>query len=83
LIKKVTTRYRVSPYPLVSFSDALEIIRKETPCLDFVDMSIKSSDILGSTVAANVLSNRDFPEFRASMVDGYAVIGISQKKLTK
>lgn len=68
-----TRRHRSSPYPMLSVSDALSLIAqhvpKPTPILHKVDPSL-----VGYVAAEDVHAAEDVPAFRASIVDGYAVV---------
>ncbi len=68
-----TRRYRTSPYPMLSVEDATNMILDHTPapetCLAKVDTSL-----LGSVLAEDVEATEAVPAYRASIVDGYAVI---------
>lgn len=68
-----TRRYRESPYPMLSVDDALQRIAQHTP----QPVSIKarlSKDLVGAVLAEDVTARESVPAFRASIVDGYAVI---------
>ncbi len=68
-----TRRYRTSPYPMLSVEDATKLISDHTPapetCLAKVDTSLQ-----GSVLAEDVEATEAVPAYRASIVDGYAVI---------
>ncbi|OCK77705.1 gephyrin [Lepidopterella palustris CBS 459.81] len=67
-----TRRYRSSPYPMLSVTDALHLISEHTPPPTVqrvpVDMALG-----GSVLAQDVQATESVPAFRASIVDGYAV----------
>ncbi|EHK20293.1 uncharacterized protein TRIVIDRAFT_58736 [Trichoderma virens Gv29-8] len=66
-------RYRESPYPMVSVDDALALISEHTP--EPQTESVKVDDkIVGLVLAEDVKAKEDVPAFRASIVDGYAVV---------
>lgn len=68
-----TRRYRESPYPMVSVDDALALISEHTP--DPQTESVKVDDkIVGLVLADDVKAKENVPAFRASIVDGYAVV---------
>ena len=68
-----TRRHRSSPYPMVSVKEALSLIQNHTPAS--VEMTLKvDKNIIGSVLAEDVKSNESVPAFRASIVDGYAVV---------
>lgn len=68
-----TRRYRESPYPLLSVDEALQQIAKQTPEPVTVRASVDEA-LVGSVLAENVTANENVPAFRASIVDGYAII---------
>ncbi|ODV86070.1 hypothetical protein CANARDRAFT_7431 [[Candida] arabinofermentans NRRL YB-2248] len=70
----VTQRARESPYPIISVHDAYELIEKFTPGSSTVEIDIRDSLFTGCVIAEDIYSPVDVPNFRASIVDGYAVI---------
>lgn len=68
-----TRRYRESPYPMLSVDEALSQISQHTPA-PVVIKSAVSEDLVGSVLAEDVTARESVPAFRASIVDGYAVI---------
>lgn len=68
-----TRRYRSSPYPMLPVDDALKIITDETPDPVIIEVSV-STYLVGSILAENVYAGEAVPAYRASTVDGYAVI---------
>lgn len=66
-------RHRESPYPMLSVDEALEKISENTPSPIVVEAPVNIS-LVGSVVAENVYAAEAVPAFRASVVDGYAVI---------
>ncbi|KAH7136486.1 MoaB/Mog domain-containing protein [Dactylonectria macrodidyma] len=66
-------RYRESPYPMLSVDEALALISKHTPEPDVVVSKI-DRDVVNSVLAEDVKANENVPAFRASIVDGYAVV---------
>lgn len=71
-LSKVAERDRHSPYPLVSMSDALSVIKENANCLPKTVVSIEDS--LGHILASDVFAKEPFPPFPASVKDGYAVL---------
>lgn len=71
-LSKVAERDRHSPYPLVSMSDALSVIKENANCLPKTVVSIEDS--LGHILASDVFAQEPFPPFPASVKDGYAVL---------
>ncbi|KJZ78030.1 hypothetical protein HIM_02667 [Hirsutella minnesotensis 3608] len=68
-----TRRHRESPYPMLSVDDALALIAKHTPNPEIVSRKV-DEHIVGSVLAEDVKAQEDVPAFRASIVDGYAVV---------
>jgi gephyrin len=68
-----TRRYRESPYPMISVEDALSLIKKYTPEPE-VQVSKVGPDLVGSFLAEDIVAKENVPAFRASIVDGYAVV---------
>ena len=68
-----TRRNRSSPYPMLSVHDALMLIKKHTPEAQIVKAKVDGS-IIGSVLAEDVTASEAVPAYRASIVDGYAVI---------
>ena len=74
--QSVTKRARVSPYPIIPFEKALEIVLEKSKCRreNTVLMSILDPSIKGHILAADVESKVNVPAYRASIVDGYAIV---------
>ena len=66
-------RHRESPYQMLSVDEALEKISENTPSPIIVEAPVNTS-LVGSVVAEDVYAAEAVPAFRASIVDGYAVI---------
>ncbi|OAA61853.1 molybdenum cofactor biosynthesis protein [Niveomyces insectorum RCEF 264] len=68
-----TKRARSSPYPLIAVDEALALVDQFTPepvdCVRPVD-----TNLVGYVLAEDVHSSVNVPAFRASIVDGYAVV---------
>lgn len=83
-----TSRHRSSPYPMISVEEALALIQKHVPppkaerlpiCYDSEPGEKQSfcfddENVLDLILAEDVQSKEDIPGFRASIVDGYAVV---------
>ena len=69
----VAHRSRKSKYPLLSYDEALQKVMKHSLQLEPVDAPVDSS-LLGYVIAEDVFAPDAIPNFRASIVDGYAVI---------
>ena len=68
-----TRRNRSSPYPMLSVEEALKLIREHAPQSQVVTAKVDGS-IVGSVLAEDVTASEAVPAYRASIVDGYAVI---------
>ncbi|KAJ9489996.1 hypothetical protein VN97_g3285 [Penicillium thymicola] len=66
-------RYRSSPYPMLSVDEALRQINEQTPQPEVVEVPVTTS-LIGSVIAEDVYAAEAVPAYRASIVDGYAVI---------
>ncbi|RKU49000.1 hypothetical protein DL546_009655 [Coniochaeta pulveracea] len=66
-------RHRSSPYPMLSVDDALKLVQEHTPASEVVTSKVDST-LVGSVLAEDVLAKENVPAFRASIVDGYAVV---------
>lgn len=66
-------RYRESPYPMVSVDDALAMIAEHSP-IPQVETQPVDENIIGAVLVEDVKANENVPAFRASIVDGYAVV---------
>ncbi|KAL2153406.1 hypothetical protein VTH82DRAFT_4561 [Thermothelomyces myriococcoides] len=66
-------RHRSSPYPMVSVADALSLIATHTPPPKTTTARVGPS-LTGSVLARSVQATEPVPAFRASIVDGYAVV---------
>ncbi|KAF3803192.1 Gephyrin [Colletotrichum gloeosporioides] len=66
-------RYRESPYPMLEVDDALRLIQDFTPEAEIVT-SLVDVKIVNSVLAEDVTARENVPAFRASIVDGYAVV---------
>lgn len=66
-------RHRSSPYPMLSVEDALQLIQEQTPAAEVVISKVHST-LVGSVLAEDVSAKENVPAFRASIVDGYAVV---------
>ncbi|EGR47882.1 uncharacterized protein TRIREDRAFT_78561 [Trichoderma reesei QM6a] len=68
-----TRRYRESPYPMISVDDALALISEHTPGPQAETVKV-DENIVGLVLAEDVQARENVPAFRASIVDGYAVV---------
>lgn len=68
-----TRRYRSSPYPMLSVEKAVELIKEHTPTPRVKRVKV-DTNLVGAVLAEDVIATEAVPAFRASIVDGYAVI---------
>ncbi|RDW69514.1 putative gephyrin [Coleophoma cylindrospora] len=77
-----TRRNRSSPYPMLSVDEALKLIEEHSPKPQVVTVKV-DVHLVGSVLAEDVTAVEAVPAYRASIVDGYAVIvsedGVSSK----
>ncbi|KAF5545984.1 molybdopterin molybdotransferase [Fusarium phyllophilum] len=66
-------RYRESPYPMLPVEEALSLIEEHTPGPEVISAPVDQS-IINSVLAEDVKARENVPAFRASIVDGYAVV---------
>ncbi|KAI1932079.1 hypothetical protein LOZ66_002838 [Ophidiomyces ophidiicola] len=66
-------RHRTSPYPMTSVDEALALISKHTPNPVVIELPVDAS-LVGCVLAEDVYASEEVPAYRASTVDGYAVI---------
>ncbi|KAH8681536.1 gephyrin [Xylariales sp. PMI_506] len=66
-------RNRESPYPMISIDEALALIKEHTPKPEVVTSKV-DINLPGAILAEDVTARADVPAFRASIVDGYAVV---------
>ncbi|KAI8807909.1 hypothetical protein BJ742DRAFT_894810 [Cladochytrium replicatum] len=69
----IAGRARNSTYPMLSLTDAETLIRKFATILEPIERPVDPG-LIGYVLAEDVISNEPVPAFRASIVDGYAVI---------
>ncbi|KAJ5194917.1 uncharacterized protein N7498_008355 [Penicillium cinerascens] len=66
-------RYRSSPYPMLSVEDALCEVSEHTPAPIVIEAPVNTS-VVGSVIAEDIYAAEAVPAYRASIVDGYAII---------
>ncbi|EME40577.1 hypothetical protein DOTSEDRAFT_177632 [Dothistroma septosporum NZE10] len=66
-------RYRESPYPMLSVDDALKQIAEHTPSPRLARAKVGET-LVGTVLAEDVTANESVPAFKASIVDGYAIV---------
>ena len=68
-----SNRHRKSPYPIFAVEDALKTILDNTPLSEPVQHAV-NEELPGHFLVEDVHAGEAVPAFRASIVDGYAVI---------
>lgn len=68
-----TRRHRSSPYPMLDVDDALALIGEHTPRPVALETKV-DENLVGTVLAEDVKATANVPAFRASIVDGYAVV---------
>ena len=66
-------RNRSSPYPMLTVEDGLKLIKENTVLLQTIKAKVDGT-LVGSVLAEDVTASEAVPAYRASIVDGYAVI---------
>lgn len=75
-------RHRSSPYPMLEVSDAVKAIKENTPQPEAITAKVNSS-LVGSVLAEDVTAREAVPAYRASIVDGYAIIVLQDGSSSK
>ncbi|TAQ87564.1 hypothetical protein B7494_g4118 [Chlorociboria aeruginascens] len=68
-----TQRNRSSPYPMLAVDEAIKLIQEHTPSPRAVKAHV-DGDLVGCVLAEDVAATEAVPAYRASIVDGYALI---------
>ncbi|KAK6583913.1 hypothetical protein PZA11_003643 [Diplocarpon coronariae] len=68
-----TRRHRSSPYPMLAVDEAIKLIKEHTPSPQIVKAKVDGS-LVGSVLAEDVAATEAVPAYRASIVDGYAIV---------
>ena len=71
-------RARQSPYPMLEVGDAIALILKNTPA-PVASTAELSTSLVGAVISETVKAAESVPAYRASIVDGYAII-VSENK---
>lgn len=66
-------RYRESPYPMLSVQDAIATILQHTPKAKEITIPV-TAGLVDYIIAEDVPAKEAVPAFRASIVDGYAIV---------
>ncbi|KAJ7034160.1 MoaB/Mog domain-containing protein [Mycena alexandri] len=67
-----SARHRVSPYPLISLEDALDLVQKNTTTLG-VKKRLVTHELSGHVLAEDVYAPQNVPPTSTTSVDGYAL----------
>src|ERR1044072_3016219 len=70
----VTQRQRKSPYPMITVDEALNIVANHADILGLITVPV-NENLIGMVLAEDVYAKEPVPGYRASIVDGYAVVG--------
>ncbi|KAL8865595.1 MAG: hypothetical protein Q9174_006807, partial [Haloplaca sp. 1 TL-2023] len=76
--------YRESPYPKISVDEALEMVLANTPAPTTTKVAVDGG-LVGHVLAEDIQADEPVPAFRASIVDGYAIViekGVQSSKGT-
>lgn len=68
-----SARARESPYPMLTVADAVAKIIAQSP-KSTIEHRPMTTDLVGYVVAEDIKATEEVPAYRASIVDGYAVI---------
>jgi len=80
--KGPAARHRDSPYPMLPVESAVRLILEHSPRPEAVRLPVDVA-LVGYTLAEDVHATEAVPAYRASIVDGYAVIVSSEGPSTK
>ncbi|RVD84910.1 uncharacterized protein DFL_003246 [Arthrobotrys flagrans] len=69
----VARRHRSSPYPMISVKEAHKLVVENIPAPEVVKRKVDAG-LIGHILAEEVRAKESVPAFRASIVDGYAVV---------
>lgn len=67
-----SSRHRSSPYPMLTVSEALQLVLEKSPPPIIIAADVGVS-LIGSVLAKDVRAEEAVPAYRASIVDGYAL----------
>ncbi|MCJ1245404.1 hypothetical protein MMC30_002608 [Trapelia coarctata] len=68
-----TRRHRDSPYPMVSVEEATKLVSDHALPLKVTSVPVNPS-LVGYVLAESLTARENVPAFRASIVDGYAIV---------
>ncbi|CAG8596646.1 2255_t:CDS:2, partial [Ambispora gerdemannii] len=69
----VSKRYRKSPYPAIAIDDAFKLVFDHLQTLETIEVPVNEK-LIGYVLAQDVNAKENVPGYRASIVDGYAVV---------
>ncbi|KAF3096715.1 hypothetical protein TWF569_007815 [Orbilia oligospora] len=69
----VARRHRSSPYPMISVKEAHKLVVENIPGPEIVKRKV-DANLVGYILAEEVRAKESVPAFRASIVDGYAIV---------
>ncbi|KAF3116511.1 hypothetical protein TWF706_004144 [Orbilia oligospora] len=69
----VARRHRSSPYPMISVKEAHNLVVENIPGPEIVKRKV-DANLVGYILAEEVRAKESVPAFRASIVDGYAIV---------
>lgn len=73
----VTSRSRSSPFPMISVEEALSRISENTPLSNgYIQLPLHDKRLAGSVIFEDIYAPEHVPNYRASIVDGYAVVDL-------
>ncbi|KAF0453061.1 MoaB/Mog domain-containing protein [Gigaspora margarita] len=73
LFGPVSQRKRKSPYPMITVAEALNIVAEHSNILSPIKVPV-DENLIGMVLAEDVVARQPVPGYRASILDGYAVI---------
>ncbi|KAJ3390802.1 hypothetical protein HDU92_000268 [Lobulomyces angularis] len=68
----VALRSRKSPFEMISFEKALNLIKRNYPKPKKISKKV-DFDLVGYVICEDIFSQENLPDYRASIVDGYAI----------
>ncbi|KAE9371280.1 hypothetical protein N431DRAFT_483837 [Stipitochalara longipes BDJ] len=77
-----TRRNRSSPYPMLAIDEAINLIKEQTPSPQIVKAKV-DGNLVGFVLAEDVTAGEAVPAYRASIVDGYAIIATEDGSSSK
>ncbi|CAG8517816.1 1899_t:CDS:10 [Cetraspora pellucida] len=70
---EIPQRQRKSPYPMISVTEALNIITEHSNTLSPIKVPV-DENLIGMVLAEDVVARLPVPGYRASILDGYVVV---------